>query len=468
MIRVTTSLLLLSSLALAQPQNSLSIYQDDFALVKDRRTVELTEGVSELRLTDLPATLEPPSVRVVAPDNPEFKVVEQNFEFDLVGAARLMQKYVGHEVRVITNQGEMIEGTLLVAENDRIVLKSNGGLKILTLKTVQSVRLDKLPENLVIKPTLVWQLYSPAAGPQAIQLSYIARQIGWNADYNVVLNEDETRIDLTGLVTIKNESGKTYEQADVKLIAGIGRTDQPATFLQGIEYLRAVEEIKPTGQRGDETAEVFGDYRLYRLDRPTTVLDNQVKQITLITAQNVPVRKTYLYDGGRVRFVPGRVYEEPGFGREENTKVNVLLAIRNTADDNLGVALPGGKVRVFKRDVDQSLEFVGEDVIPGTAVDERILVYVGDAFDVTGSRTQTDFQRPAATVIEEAFEIVLKNHKQEPIEVTVIEKLYRWSDWEMLESSHDYTKLDSRTIKFQVPVEADGKATVTYRIRYTW
>jgi len=449
-------------------QLGLTIYHKDFALVKDRRVLDLQAGVNEFRFTDVAATIEPTSVRFRSLDDPKAKIVEQNFEFDLVKAEKLLAKYIDHEVELLTEKGAVVTGTLLRAENDKLIIKTQDALKILPIKTIQAIKLAKLPEGLITKPTLVWQIYTEKKGKQRIQLDYIARKIKWDVNYPAVLSSDETKLDITGWVTLDNQSAVGFPDADVTLIAGESHRTTAREYSYGIDYLRAISTLPPTRKRGKDVSETFGEYRLYRLKEPTTLKSNQIKQIRLISARNVPVKKIYLYDGAKIRFSPYRGYREPAFGREANKKINVLLSLENRADHNLGFALPEGKVRIFKRDRDDSLEFVGEDKLPGTARDERILLYVGDAFDLTGSRTQSDFKRISERVIEEAFKIELKNHKDQPVTITVIEKLYRWRSWEILKSSHKYKKIDARTIKFEVPVKPDQKQIITYRVRYTW
>lgn len=465
--------------ASGQREVSLSVYHDDFALVKDQRTLDLDGGVTEFRFTDVAATIDPTSVRFTSKDDPEARIVEQNFQFDLVEGPKLLGKYIDHSVSVLTQNNEVIEGTLLQANDDTIILKTTNGIQILIADQVAGVKLTELPEGLLTRPTLVWQIYAPEGGKQTIQLDYLAKQIKWAMNYNAVLAEDEKTLNLDGWVTLTNNSGTSFENAAVTLIAGSPTKPQkqeypdwqyrpqlPPSF--GIDYFRSLSPLAPGTQRGEETAETFGEYHLYRLPEKTNVNAGQVKQIKLIQARDVPVEKFYLYDGSKTRFIPFQKYIDPRFGLEENTKVNVILAIENRGDRNLGVALPPGLARIFKRDKDQSLEFVGEDKVPATSVDERVLLYIGDAFDLVGKRTQTNFNRISQSQIEETFEIELKNHKSEPVTILVIEKLYRGSNWQIRESSEKYQKLDSRTIRFDVSLNPDETRTIEYTVRYQW
>ena len=219
---------------------------------------------------------------------------------------------------------------------------------------------------------------------------------------------------------------------------------------------------------GKEVGRAFAEYYLYKLNAPSTINNNQVKQIELINASKVPVKKIYLYDGAQIWWSYSGRYEQNTFGRQENKKVNVLLEIENRADRQMGFSLPAGKVRVYKKDDDGSLEFIGEDMIDHTPRDEKMTLYIGDAFDIVGERKQTDFRKPSARTIIESFEIKIKNHKEETVTVQVLEKLYRWVNWEITEASHQYNKLDSRTVEFPVTVKKDGEVVITYTVKYTW
>ena len=225
-------------------------------------------------------------------------------------------------------------------------------------------------------------------------------------------------------------------------------------------------QLAPSKERGNDPSRAFGEYRMYKLPEKTTVNNNQIKQVELITAGKVPVKKTYLYDGAKVRWRRHGSYWDANWGRDENKKVQVLVGFENRAARNLGIALPAGKCRVYKADSDKSLEFIGEDTIGHTPRDEKVALYIGDAFDIVGERKQMDFKKIASRVYEEAFEIKLRNHKKEAVTVKVLEKLYRWAGWKVLEKNHDYEQLDSRTIVFPVKVEKDGETTITYRVRY--
>jgi len=458
--------------ASAKPSTELTVYTDGYALVKDQRQlpVELHKGLNEVRFRDVAGTIEADSVHFASLTDPKARVIEQNYEFDLVNADKLLQKYVDQQVSLVTADGQLFEGTLLAFDPGQLIVQTQGGLVLLARdENLQSIRLASLPEGLLTRPTLLWQLQTDVPGRHVVQISYIAKRIKWRVDYNLVTNADDTAADLFAWVTLTNNSGASYRDARVKLIAGYTRPDRYRPFTYGANYYKTVlSELKPTAGRGADPSVAFGDLRLYKLDGRCTLADRQIKQIQLLAAKAIPFKKIYIYDGAKIQWSPWTHYGERRFGREQNKKVNVLLQLENRADRNLGIALPAGKVRVFKRDRDGALEFIGEDRIGHTAPDERVMVYIGDAFDLVGERKQTDFRKVTKSVVEESFEITLRNHKKSPVTIRVLEKMYRSRDWKILAASHEYRKLNARTIHFDVQVPPDAERKVTYKVRYSW
>ncbi len=452
----------------------LTVYNDNFALVKDRRVLDepLKKGINLIRFTDVASTIDATSVYFRSLTDPDASVVEQNYEFDLVNADKLLAKYVDKPITAHTKDGNLYEGVLMSFDKRQLVLaedRDKGPIFMVERgENIKRIQFSELPEGLLTRPTLVWELATGKQGRHTVEVSYIASNIRWRADYNLVLNPDDTRIDLSGWVTIQNNTGTAYKNAAVKLLAGDPRVDYGThEFGYGQDYYKLMmTKLAPTAEKGKDVSRAFGDYRMYTLGEPTTANNNQVKQIELITAADAPITKTYLYDGAKVRWQWSRRYWDPNFGKEVNKKVNVLIEIENRADRNLGIALPKGKCRVYKKDTDGSLEFIGEDMIDHTSRDERVVLYIGDAFDIVGERKQTDFKRISDHVCEEAFEIKLRNHKEESVTVKILEKLCRWSEWEMIIQSTDFEKLNARTIIFPVEIKPDGEVIVTYRVRY--
>ncbi len=459
----------------AEPGVHLTVYNKNFALVKDRRVLdqELRKGLNVVRFRDVASRIDATSVHFRSLTDPTATVSEQNYEFDLVNANKLLDKYIDKTVAVYTTDGRQYEGILMSYDNRQLVLskdRQTGPIFMVERgENVKRIRFSELPGGLLTRPTLVWEILAEKAGKHLVEVSYIANNIRWRADYNLVLSEDDTTVDLSGWVTLSNSTGTKYADASVKLLAGMTRQDPGRMqWGWGQQYYKQMTQLAPSTEKGDDPSRAFGEYRMYKLPEKTTVGNNQIKQIELITAKKVPVKKTYLYDGAKVQWHRHASNWDRNWGREENKKVQVLVEFENRAAGNLGIALPAGKCRVYKADSDKSLELIGEDNIPHTARDEKVTLYIGDAFDIVGERKQTQFEKITDHIFEEAFEIKLRNHKEEAVTVEVLEKLYRWRGWKLLGPSHDFQQRDSRTIVFPVEVPTDGEVTVTYRVRYTF
>lgn len=450
---------------------ALTIYNQNFGVVRQTRAVEIPAGVSTVRFTDVAAQIDGTSVYLQSLTDPATTVLEQNFEYDLVSADRLLQRYIDQQLTVLTKDGTRYSGKLLSFDERQLVLRLEGaGDGIVMIErgdNVKDIQFGALPGGLITKPTLVWKVATTKPGRHRVEVAYQTAGLNWHADYNAVLSATDTAVDLSGWVTIYNQSGATYENASLKLIAGdVRRVPSPLPPAMRGRAVVAFAEAAPQFQEKS-----FFEYHLYTLQRPTTVANNQTKQIELLKAVGVPVKKTFLYCGvPQYRFYGG-LNTDPGFGSEDsNRKVNVIVELKNSKENQMGMPLPKGRVRVFKRDdADGTLEFVGEDQIDHTPKDETLRLYVGDAFDVVGERRRTDFKIDTGNkTISESFEICIRNHKTEPVEVLVKEPLYRWSNWQIMAKSHDWIKHDANTIHFPVRVGKNGEQIITYTVRYTW
>ncbi len=430
---------------------ALTIYNGNLGLVKDVREIRLGSGSSQVQFMDVAALIDPTTVHLKSLTDPKgLKILEQNYEYDLLSSQKLMEKYVGRKVRLYQGNGSYMEATLLSTNgpvydiNGQIYMGHHG-----------NIVLPSLPENLVSKPTLVWLLRNQTTAPQRIEASYLTGGITWKADYVMVLNAADDRADLSGWVTIDNKSGATYKDASLKLVAGdvhraqdrdrLGRAMEVASKLAGAEPSRGF------------ISEGFFEYHLYTLDSRTTVKDNQTKQLSLMAANGVPVVKQLIYYGALD-------YYRTSYGQPiSNQKVSVFLEIANSQANNLGVPLPKGKVRVYKADKSGSQQFIGEDWIDHTPKDERVKIKMGEAFDVVGGRIQKDWRKIAPGLYEVEWEISLRNHKKEDVSVTVFEPIP--GDWEVLRETHPHEKVEAHTLRYQIPVPKEGAAKLTYRVR---
>ena len=445
----------------------LAVYNQNMALVKDRRSLDLDEGLNEVRFSDVAAQIDPTSVHFLSLTDPEGTVVlEQNYEYDVVGSAKLLSKYVDQVITVQTDDGQEYTGTLLSGASDVILQTEDGQVVVIRLERIKQFNFPELPEGLITRPTLVWKLESLGEGSQDVEVTYITNGINWLANYTLVLADDDASLDLNGWVTLDNRSGATYQDAKLKLIAGdIHRVPTVDYVVEKEARAYAVEEAGPAVEERE-----FFEYHLYEVQRPVTVKEQQTKQIQFVTGSAVPSEKFFVYDGSQM---PATGYyrpvEDPSYGTASSKKVMVMIEFSNSEEAGLGIPLPKGAVRVYQRDVDGSTLLVGEDAIDHTPKDEQIRLYVGDAFDIVGERVQTDFRVDYDDDwLEETYEIRVRNHKSEDVEVRVVEHMFRWVNWELTEQSHEYTKMDAQMIEFRVPVESDGETVITYTVLYTW
>ncbi len=450
---------------------ALTIYNQNFGVVREKRNVDVKEKTGTIQFTDVASQIDGTSVQFKSITDPDATVLEQNYEYDLVSADKLLEKYIDKQITVLTKDGSRYSGSLLSFDANQLVIRQEGEKSEIVMvqrgDNVKDIQFGALPEGLITKPTLVWKLATEKVGQQLIEVAYQTAGINWQADYNAILNPNDTKLDLGGWVTINNQSGATYKDAKLKLIAGdVRRVQQPQPmFMAGAMRQMAVANESAFEEKA------FFEYHLYTLGRPATVAQNQTKQIELLKAADVPVKKVFLYEGAPQYRFHGGLNNDASYGNENsNKKVNVIVEVKNSKENNLGMALPKGKMRLYKRDeADGSLEFIGEDEIDHTPKDETVKLHIGDAFDIVGERKRTDFHVDASShVMTESFEIRVRNHKTEPVEVLVKETLYRWSNWEITDSNQKWTKYDSNTIHFPVQVGKDGEQVITYTVRYTW
>jgi len=474
----------------------VTIYNRDFALVKETRSFALKQGTGEVRFGDVTALLEPDSVVLRdRKDSGGLRILEQNYEGDPLSEASLLNRYEGktlafRNVNPATGAVETIRGRLirsgsqggvgawqarrgwqpigLAATSESPIVEIDG--KVLFSLPGQPL-FEPLSTDAVLKPTLIWKLWSERAGTRDLEVSYLTGGLRWEATYNLVAPEKGDRFDLVGWVTLENESGAEFKSARVKLMAGEVSKIQPAAPMLMRQKMMAMEADMAPGPQ--VTEKPFDEYHLYTLSEPTTLREREIKQVEFCRGNGVPGQRLYVYDGAQIAGYGGYdvegLRESPQYGTQGNTRVANLIEIKNSKEAGLGIPLPRGTMKLYRADADGSREFIGENSIDHTPADETIRLDLGSAFDLKGERRQTDFKvdtsRETAT---EAFEIKVRNHKKEPVEVRVVEHLYRWSGWKIATSSHPYEKKDARTIEFRVKVAPDGETVVTYRVNYSW
>jgi len=470
-LSVTALLFVASSVAHAdelrstlQDQQSVAvtIYNENLALVKDQRKVQLGSGQNALAFRDVSAGMRPETALLRSLTSPgKLSVIEQNFDFDLLTPGKLLEKYVGKTVSVIrTNHAtgnDSTEQALVLSANEGVVLKI--GNRIETGIPGRIVYPD-VPDNLRDRPTLVMSLNNSGAAQQEVELSYLTGGLAWKADYVAELNAADDRLDLSGWVTLTNTSGATYRNARLQLVAGdVNQVRQAYPMAVGMARKSARLEEAMEDKMSEES---LMEYHLYTLDRPTTIAENQTKQVSLLTASAIPARKELLLRGANYYYHSS--YGDLG----QKMKVAVFVEFDNKESSRLGMPLPKGIIRVYKKDSAGNAQFVGEDSIDHTPKNEKVRIKLGESFDVTADKKQTDFKalpNPAKgnSMYESAFEIVLKNAKKDAVVVKVQEPIP--GDWKMLSASHKHEKAASNTAVWHITVPAEGSAKLSYRVQ---
>ena len=448
-----------------------------YAVVRHQRPLVLERGRNTVRFSDVAALIDPTTVAFESLTDPQgTRVVEQSFQFDLVNTAKLLQKYIDRSITVEQVRGTTVEsytGTLLSTTGGIVLRRPDGTIQ--TLPTNAGVMLPELPGGLITRPTLVWDIAAERAATHASRVSYQTTGITWWADYNLTYTEganaNACRLDVAAWVSILNQSGASYPDAKLKLVAGdVHRAPQPVP--RGIRTMDATRAMAQESKAAGFDEKSFFEYHLYTLGRSTTLPDNSTKQIELFpVARGVACEKTLVYSGltPGYGFAPSPITDR-GYGVESNRKVDTYLAFSNAEQNKMGMPLPAGRIRVSKLDdADQTLEFIGEDTLDHTPKNEKVLIKLGSAFDVVGERRQVNFtvDTTRKTMTEE-LEIKLRNQKKEPVTVIVKENLYRWVNWTVTQKSQDYEKQDARTIHFPVRVSPGREAVVRYTVQYTW
>lgn len=442
---LAVTVLLIAGTGTAGAAVQITVYNHDLALVKDTRNLTFQKGRFELSFTDVASAIDPTSVAFTAVDDPNgVAILEQNYRYDLVSAEKVLEKYLDKPIQIVTRQDKLHEGTLMsVDPNALTVQMPDGGIRIVNREQIADLSLARLPDGLITRPTLVWTIDADVSGSRPAEVRYLTRQIGWHAEYVATVAADEKQLDLAGWVSIDNQSGATYTDATIKLIAGDVNRVQEKGYPQPEMAMRRMA----ASDAGFEEKEFF-EYHLYTLPRTSTLRDNEIKQLSLFPSARVVARKIFTYNGA-----------------VDDKKVRVSMEFVNSAAAGLGMPLPKGVIRVMKADSDGSLEFVGEDRIDHTPKDEKVRVYLGNAFDIVGERTPKDHRQITKQTTEDDFEIVLRNHKSEAVTVVVTEPM--WGDWDIVTSSLAHTKKDANTAEWKVDVPGDGETHLTFTVRRT-
>jgi hypothetical protein len=466
--------LCLASMAMAAAQTSeqtttardrqsvnITVYNSNLGLVRETRRLTLPSGQIALRFADVTAQIRPETVHLASLTAPaSLRILEQNYQYDLLNPAKLLDKFVGKEITLVlrhyqnnTESFEPVQATLM-SNNGGQVWRIKGQI-VINPSNIAEMRFPDLPKNLVATPTLVWDLENRETGLQSIEASYLTSGMNWRADYVLLVNADDTKGDLQGWVTLTNASGATFEDARLQLVAGdVNRVSEDRNLaVAGAMARKSMADESQFQEQG------FFEYHMYTLQRPATIRDNETKQVSLLEATGFDVKKEFVLNGQRYYYTG---YNNPGAPIKE--KVGVYVQFRNSQGNKLGMPLPAGTIRLYKRDDKGNQQFIGEDKIDHTPKDEDVRVKVGDAFDIAAERKQTDYKVVVTGhMYEYAYEIKIRNHKDGPVTVVVNEPI--GGDWEMVSSTFKAEKSAAFAARFQVPVAKDGEATLAYRVR---
>lgn len=425
---------------------SLTVYQENLALVKDSRIMNLAPGIQEIEFTDIPRLIDPTSVNLrCVSAREECRLLEQNYRYDLKDIDTLLQRAIGEELEITTKDGFTCKGQLIHLDRGNILLrerKKEGAINLLSRGNIQTVRFPRLPEDFIIQPTLFWKLENHVLPGRVFEISYLTEGLKWSCDYTALL-KTENIVDLDGWITLENSSGLSYEKAALRLIAGDIHRAKPEPVY------RVAKALAAAAPESRFAVKPLFEYYLYTLPEPVDIIDQQTKQINFIRARNLSTKRIYSYDG-----------------QKDDKKIRVNLELENTKEVGLGKPLPGGKIRLYKREEAGELQFIGEDRISHTAKNEKVRVWLGSTFDILGERVKTAHNKVSRTVYEESYKITLRNHKKEKVEIVVTEHFKPYQEWEIIKTTYDYYKKDAHTIEFLVSALPEVEVVINYTVRY--
>ncbi|MBX3354320.1 MAG: DUF4139 domain-containing protein [Phycisphaeraceae bacterium] len=445
-----------------------------FGVVRETRRITIPppgpNGGSTVLFTDVAQFIDPTTVSFRDLSHPDTVVRSQSYQFDLVNSQKLLERYLSQPIRVTIDDGQQprtFAGTLLSATGGSIVLQSAEGVQILPAGSAR-IELSELPGGLLTRPTLVWDLLTRTPGEHEVQLSYQTAGLTWRADYNLTISPDETKADLSAWVTLLNMAGGSWKDAGLKLVAGEVQRIQPRQAMPRSMMMRGAAAAEAMDLGFEEKS--FFEYHLYTLPRRVDIDANSSQQLVLFPAvADVPVEKVLIMHGTPEFGGWGAPMTDRGFGSGQPVQIQVFFRLVNSRENRMGMPLPAGKVRAYKADSDGSLEFIGEDLIKHTPRDEKLMIKLGNAFDVVGERTVTDFTVDNnRRQMSETIKLEVRNRKDAPSTVTIRENLYRWTNWSITRQSQDFTKVNANTIEFTVNLAANETKEVTYTVQYTW
>jgi hypothetical protein len=467
---------------------ALTIYNQNFFVAREYVPMDLKPGVNHVDYTGVAAHLEPDSVILRDPAGRSLQILEQNYRNDPISQELLLSYYEGKTIEFMIQPGQIVKGKVIRSGYIPSSNYAQGypqpgyGQPIIEVDGVLRFGLPGQPlfpalsADSILKPTLSWQLQASEPGKFDAEISYVSGGMSWQADYNLVVSDKSNAktdiLDMIGWITMHNQSGKTFENARIKLLAGDVNKIESNT-IAGRMY-KAKEMVAMDAAAAPVVREKsFDEFHLYTLERPATLHDQETKQVEFVSATGIRAQRLYVYDGAEVAqygyYNPEQIRQDPGYGTASNPKIWVMEEFKNSETNHLGLALPKGKLRFYRRDTDGHLEFVGENTIDHTPKDETLRLYTGNAFDVVGERKRTNYHIDTRQQwMDESFEIHVRNHKKEGVNVRVVEHLYRCINWKMAQTSDQFRKMDAQTVEFPVTIAPDSEKVITYTVHYSW
>jgi hypothetical protein len=486
--------LVLCTLGFAQDDGpALTIYNQNFFVAREHFPMELISGVNRVKYANMTRMLEPDSVILRDPQGRALQILEQSYRNDPISQELLLSYYEGKTIDFLLPDGKTLRGKIIRSgyipstyyaqsyqqpSYTQPIIEVDG---ILRFGLPGQPLFPALSADSILKPTLNWMLETNQPGNFNAEISYVSGGMSWQADYNIVVADNPEKtvgvktdlLDVVGWITMRNQSGKTFENARIKLMAGDVNKLQPATDGRVYNAMKAMARDEAAAPAAVVTEKSFDEFHLYTLQHPATLRDQETKQVEFVRSTGIRAQRIYVYDGAEVQqygyYSPEQVRQDINYGTVANKKIWVVEEFKNSETNHLGIALPKGRLRFYRRDSDGSLQFVGENTIDHTPKDETIRVYTGNSFDVVGERKRTNYRVESNQHwMDETFEIRVRNHKKEAVNVRVVEHLYRWTNWKLMEQSHPSKKTDAQTVEFPVTVAPDGEQVITYTVHYSW
>src|SRR5437868_389893 len=498
MSKLLLILLCLCGIGVAQPaapaddSPALTIYNQNFFIARERFPMSLVSGVNHINYSGVAAHLEPDSVMLRDPGGRSLQILEQSYRNDPISQELLLSFYEGKTIdfsvgrtaegKDVTVTGKVIRSGYIpssyFAQNYQQPVSTQPIIEVdgvLHFGLPGQPLFPALSKDSILKPTLNWQLETNEPGSFNAEISYVSSGMSWQSDYNLVVSDGTggkfDLLDVIGWITMRNQSGKTFENAQIKLMAGdVNEIQAPTVTGRVYAAAKAVnmaDEMAPVVREKS-----FDEFHLYTLQRPATLRDQETKQVEFVRSTGAHAQRVYVYDGAQLAqygYYPDQLIQDPSYGTVSNTKIWVMEEFKNSEANHLGIPLPKGRLRFYRRDDDGHLEFIGENTIDHTPKDEMIRVYTGNSFDVVGERKRTEFHiESSQRWMDESFEIHVRNHKKEAVNLRVVEHLFRCHNWKLIQQSHKSEKKDAQTVEFPVTVAANGEQVITYSVHYTW